>query len=78
MIFVTVGIRWAIGIWCATALALVAGSASQGVRLGWIGALLVVTVVPVAVLAALTRFRPEARTSTQVLYDKPTKPGDPA
>lgn len=74
MVFVTVGIRWAIGIWCAAALGLVAGSLGSGAGPTSIGLLLVVTAAPVVVLAALTRFRPAARTSTQVLYDKNDTP----
>lgn len=71
MVFVTPGIRWALGVWCAAALGLVAGAVGSGVRPTWIVLLLLVMAAPPIVLASFTRFRNEGRTSTQVLYDKP-------
>jgi hypothetical protein len=70
MVFVTPGIRWALGVWCVLAGVLVAGSVAQGARPVVTWALLAFGVAPALVLALLTRFRPGARSSSQVLYDK--------
>lgn len=70
MVFVTPGIRWAIGIWSAVALGVVAGAVGEGIRPTWVVLLLALVAAPPVVLASFTRFRREARTSTQVLYDK--------
>jgi hypothetical protein len=74
MVYVTPGIRWSIGVWCAATLGLVAGGISQGLQPATLGVLLFVTAAPVIVLVTLTRFRREARTASQVLYDKPDDP----
>jgi hypothetical protein len=70
VIYVTSGIRWAIVIWCAVAAAVVAAGALQGARPAALGLIVAAMAVPLAVMTALTRFRPAARTATQVLYDK--------
>lgn len=71
MVYVTNQIRWAIGIWCAIAIGLVAGNVTRGTNPTLIVLLLALTTAPVVVAVAFTRFRPEARTSSQVLYDEP-------
>jgi hypothetical protein len=73
MVYATSSLRWGIGLWCALSGALIIGSAVQGAGPMSIGFLVVGTVVPVAVVAALTRFRPEARTAAQVLHDDPAR-----
>ena len=59
MVYVTPGIRWSIGVWCAATLGLVAGGISQGLQPATLGVLLFVTAAPVIVLVTLTRFRRE-------------------
>ncbi|MEZ5294088.1 MAG: hypothetical protein R2745_23605 [Vicinamibacterales bacterium] len=71
MVYVTNEIRWAIGIWCAISIGLAAGSLTRGASPAWVILLLAFTAAPVVVLVAFTRFRPEAKTSSQVLYEDP-------
>lgn len=71
MVYVTNQIRWGIGIWCTIAIGLVAGSITRGTSPTLIVLLLALMSAPVVVAVAFTRFRPEARTSSQVLYDEP-------
>lgn len=70
MVHVNSSIRWAIGAWCALALALVAWSVVVGARPSWTATLLIVCAAPLAVVATLVGFRTEPRTAAQVLHGR--------
>lgn len=70
MLHITNGMRWGVGLWCAAALGLVAGSVTLGASLLTTAVLVAVSCTPVAVFAGLAQLRQPKRTSTQVLYDR--------
>jgi hypothetical protein len=70
MVYVTPTIRWGIGIWCTIAIVLLISSAVRGASPVTLVLTLVLSAMPVIVLAALTRFRAEPRTAAQVLHDR--------
>lgn len=73
MLHITNGMRWAVGLWCAAAMGLVAGSVTLGASLLTTGLLVAVSCTPVAVFAGLAQLRQPGRTSNQVLYDRDTE-----
>lgn len=70
MVHVTSGIRWAIGVWSALAIAMVGWSLVAGVRPISTAILFVVCAIPLGVVATLVAFRAEPRTAAQVLHDE--------
>lgn len=70
MLHITNGMRWGVGLWCATASGVAAASLSLGARPITTALVVVLSCVPIAVFAGLAQLRPLKPTSTQVLYDK--------
>lgn len=62
--------RWAIGAWCALAIALVAWSVVAGARPSWTAMLLIVCMAPLAAVATLARLGTEPRTAAEILCDR--------
>jgi hypothetical protein len=75
MVPVTSGLRWAIGLWSALAIAMVAWSIVAGVRPVSTAVLFVICAAPLGVVATLVGFRAEPRTAAQVLHTDDRQPG---
>lgn len=69
MLYITNGMRWGVGLWCAAASGVVAASVTIGARPLTTALVVGLAGVPVAVFAGLAQLRPQKPTSTQVLYD---------
>lgn len=70
MLHITDGMRWVVGLWCATAAGVVASSITLGARPVTMAVLLGLSCTPVAIFAGLAQLRQPKPTSTQVLYDR--------
>ncbi len=67
MAHINSSIRWAIGAWCALAIAVVASSVFVGARPSWTAMLLIVGMAPPAAVATLASLGTQPRTAAQIL-----------
>lgn len=70
MAHINSSIGWAIGAWCALAIALVASSVVAGARPSWTAMLLIVCMAPLAAVATLSSLGTGPRTAAQILRDR--------
>jgi len=70
MVYVTSGIRWAIGVWLALAVGLVGWAVAGGAKPSSVAMLLVACAAPLGLVSTLVGFRSEPRTAAQVLHDR--------